>query len=398
MTTQRIDLTNTRGEKLSARLELPLHGRAKSFAVVAHCFTCSKDLNALRTIARAMTHVGIGVVRFDFTGLGQSEGAFADTTFSSNVDDLVAAARQVEEAWGPVELLAGHSLGGAAAILAAEQLDGVKAVATIGAPSKPVHVRQHVEEAIEEIRREGEAVVEIVGRPFTVRQEFLDDLETTHLDDVLYNLGRPLLVMHAPRDEMVSIDHAAKIFEAARHPRSFVSLDGADHLLTDDDQAHYVGQLISSWARRYVSTESVEEWRADTETGRTAARTAKGLRTDVIAGGFPLVVDEPRERGGTDEGPKPHDFLSAGLAACMSITARMYADRKGWPMDEVTVHADYSRVDDGDEGPVERFDCRIRIDGDLDEEQRRRICKMATRCPVHRTLESQATVETILEE
>ena len=396
MRSRRLDIVNTRGEKLSARYELPLHGRAKSFALVAHCFTCSKDFNALRAIARAMTHVGIGVVRFDFTGLGQSEGEFGETTFSTNVDDLVQAAAHVEEELGPVELLAGHSLGGAAAIMAAAKLESVKAVATIGAPSEPVHVKGQFRSGVEEIRKKGEAVVEIAGRPFTVREEFLDDLESTGMRDVLGELEKPLLILHAPEDRIVNIDHAGRIFRAARHPKSFVALDGADHLLSDQDQAKYVGRLIGSWARRYVSVESVEDWREDSETGRVAACTEEELRSEVIAGGFRLEADEPRERGGTDEAPGPHDYLSAGLASCMSITARMYADRKEWPMEAITVDVDYEAVDEDDE-KRDRFHCRVRIEGDLSEEQRRRITEIASRCPVHRTLERGASIETELE-
>ena len=395
MSSRRLDITNTRGEKLSARVELPLHGHAKSFALVAHCFTCSKDFNALRAIATAMTHVGMGVVRLDFTGLGQSEGEFEETTFSTNVDDLVQAAKQIEKKLGPVQLLVGHSLGGAAAIMGAAKLDGVKAVATIGAPSEPVHVRGHLEEAIAEIREQGEAVVDIAGRTFTVREEFLDDLESTQMRDVLGRLKKPLLVLHAPRDEVVGIDHAARIFKAAYHPRNFISLDNADHMLSDRDQAKYVGQLIASWARRYVDVESVDEWRANPDTGRVAASTEEGLRTEVVAGGFRLVADEPVEQGGTDEAPRPHDYLSAGLASCMSITARMYADRKEWPVESITVDADYESVD-GDDGLTDHFYCRIRIEGDLTERQRRRIVQIATRCPVHRTLQQKASVETEL--
>ncbi len=391
MPTGRLEITNTRGEKLAARYELPMHGRARSFALVAHCFTCSKDFNALRAIATAMTHVGIGVVRVDFTGLGQSEGKFAETTFSTNVDDLVQAAKTIEDELGPVELLAGHSLGGAAAIMAASKLDGVKAVATIGAPSEPVHVRKQFKGgAITDIQKEGEAVVEIAGRPFTVRQEFLDDIKSTRLRQVLGELRKPLLVLHAPRDEVVSIDHAARIFKAARHPRSFVSLDGADHMLNDRTQAKYVGQLIASWARRYVDVESIDEWRANPETGSVSACTEEELRTEVIAGGFHLVADERPDRGGTDEAPRPHDYLSAGLAACMSMTARMYADRKEWPLESITVDADYEAADDD---PIHRFHCRVRIEGELTQEQRRRILQIASRCPVHRTLEAGAEVE-----
>lgn len=396
MPREMLELTNSRGQKLAARLDLPLNRRAGSFALVAHFFTCSKDLRSLRTIAGAMTHVGIGVVRFDFTGLGDSDGEFSETTFSTNVDDLVAAAREVEKRYGPVELLVGHSLGGAASILAAEQLEGVRAVTTIGAPSKPVHVRQHFEDDIDEILDDGEAVVELAGRPFRVRREFIEDLETSHLDDALGNLGRPLLVMHAPRDEIVGIDHAARIFEAARHPRSFISLDEADHLLSDRKQAEYVGRLIATWASRYVETESKTDWRRDSDTGQNAARTEDEMRTEVIANGFPLIADEPPEHGGTDTGPKPHDYLSAALASCTTMTLRMYADRKEWPLEASTAHVDHRRIEPDDGDPYDRFVCRIELEGELDDEQRERLIEIAARCLVHRTLARGSEVETEL--
>lgn len=391
-----ITLTNANGQKLAARLDLPIHGRAHSFALLAHCFTCSKDLHALGTIAKAMTHAGIGVIRFDFTGLGQSGGEFSETTFSSNVDDLVDAARQVEEQYAPVELMVGHSLGGAAAILATEQLSTVRAVATIGAPSKPVHVRQHLEDGIDEILRDGEAVVEIAGRPFKVGREFVEDLETTHLEEALGDLGRPILVMHAPRDQVVGIHHAKEIFEAARHPRSFISLDDADHLITRPEDAEYIGDVIASWASRYVDVDSVDDWRAADETPQNSARTEDSMRTEVVANGFRLLADEPVEHGGTDTAPKPHDYLSAALASCMTMTLRMYADRKDWPLEAAEVHVEHEKVrpDDGD--PYDRFQCRLTLEGDLDGEQRRRMLDIASRCPVHRTFANGARIDTEL--
>lgn len=393
MASKKIHFTNARGQKLAARLELPLQGRVKSYALLAHCFTCSKDLKALRAIARSMTHIGMGVVRFDFTGLGQSEGEFAETTFSSDVSDLVEVATQVEQEYGPVELLVGHSLGGAACLLAASRLDNVRAVATIGAPAEPVHVAKHLEDDIPTIEEDGEAVVELGGRPFTVRREFLEDLEETHLREVISELGRPLLILHAPKDEVVDINQAKRIFEAARHPRSFVSLDKADHLLSDEDQAEYVGRLIASWAQRYISPLSPQDWREDPAVGQIAARTEKGLRTEVNANGFALIADEPASLGGTDTGPTPQDFLSAALASCTSITLRLYADRKEWALDAVTVNVDYEEVDEED-----RFHCFIAIEGELSDKQRQRLIEIAERCPVHRILQQSAVVETTLDE
>ena len=396
MRRKRLELTNARGEKLAASLELPLHGRAESYALVAHCFTCSKDLNALRTIAGAMTHTGIGVIRFDFTGLGESGGEFADTTLSSNVDDLVEVTRQIEQDYGAVQLLVGHSFGGAAAILAADRLDGVRSVATIAAPADPVHVRQHLKEDIEDILEDGEAVVDIAGRPFKVRREFIKDLETRRLDEVLGGLGRPLLVLHSPRDQVVSIDHATRIFAASEHPRSFISLDEADHLLTNREDAEYVGHVIASWASRYVDTETARHWREDVDTARDVARTGEELLTELVASGFPLYADEPVEHGGEDAAPSPHDYLSAALASCTTMTLRMYADRKDWPLEAAVAHVDHEKVEPEDGDPYERFVCRVELEGELDSDQCLRLIEIANRCPVHRTLSGGAKVETKL--
>lgn len=396
MRSERPELTNHRGQRLAARLDMPVSGRAASCALIAHCFTCSKDLKALGTIAEQLTHAGIGVIRLDFTGLGQSDGEFSETTFSSDVSDLVAAAEQIEEQYGPVELMVGHSLGGAAAILATEQLDKVRAVATIGAPSEPVHVRDYLEGDLEELVDEGEAVVEIGGRPFKVRREFLEDLETTHLDDALAELGRPLLIMHAPDDEVVGIDHASQIFKAARHPRSFIALDDADHLLSRSADAAYAGRLIASWASRYIDIESVDDWRDDVDAPQNIARTERELRTEIVANGFRLAADEPAELGGTDTAPNPHDYLSAALASCTTMTLRMYADRKDWPMEAATANVDHQKVEPDDADPYDRFVCTIELEGDLDPQQRERMLEIASRCPVHRTLASRADVQTEL--
>ncbi|MFU8803507.1 MAG: alpha/beta fold hydrolase [Bradymonadaceae bacterium] len=405
MPTRRLKIPTADGSLLAAHLDLPVEDEPVSYVVLAHCFTCSKDFRSLRTIAEAMTHAGFGVLRVDFTGLGQSDGEFGDTNFSSNVSDVVTAARYVGKHYGRVGLLVGHSLGGAAVILAAHELDDVKAVATIGAPSEPVHVKQHLAGSEEDIRKHGKAVVEIAGRSFEVQEQFLDDLEATHMREAVAGLNRALLILHAPTDETVSIDNASSIFKAASHPRSFISLDGADHLLSRPEDAEFAGQVIASWARRYVGSRPARDWRADAPANRVVARTEQGFRTELMANGFALYADEPIEVGGTDTGPTPYDYLAGGLAACTSMTLRMYADRKKWPVTAIQVavehtksHNEDCREMDPDAPHLDHFRRYLRIEGDLTEEQRARMGEIADRCPVHRTLASKVFVATAIVE
>ncbi|MBA2662432.1 MAG: alpha/beta fold hydrolase [Bradymonadaceae bacterium] len=405
MPTRRLTFPNAEGSMLSAHLDLPVECEPISYVVLAHCFTCSKDSHAHRSIARAMTHAGFGVLRFDFTGLGQSAGEFAATNFSSNVSDLVAAARYIGEHFAPVELLVGHSLGGAAAILAAHELDAVKAVATIGAPSEPIHVKKHLAAGLASIRESGEAEVEVAGRTFLVRQHFLDNLEIIRMREAIAGLKRALLILHAPSDETVNIENATRIFKAASHPRSFIALDQADHLLSCREDAEFAGQVIASWAQRYVSARPAADWRAKVPANRVVARTERGFRTELMANGFALYADEPADLGGTDTGPTPYDFLASGLAACTSMTLRMYADRKEWPLQGVEVTVEHSRSHnkdcekmDPDAPHLDHFRRSLRIEGDLSDEQRQRLVEIADRCPVHRTLESTVHISTELGE
>ncbi|CAN5787576.1 bifunctional alpha/beta hydrolase/OsmC family protein [soil metagenome] len=405
------------GDRLAARVDLPVGGDPVAWALFAHCFTCSKNLRPVVNLSRALNQAGVGVLRFDFTGLGTSEGDFSDTDFTSNVDDLVAAARYMAEAWSAPQLLIGHSLGGAAVIRAALALPSVRAVATIGAPSDPAHVLGHMEGALEELKANGEALVSIGGRPFRVRQNFVDDISEARLDEAVRSLGRPLLVLHAPDDEVVAVSHAGKIFEAARHPRSFVALDGADHLLMDPAHSRYAARVIAAWASRYLGLD-VEG--ADSEGGTLDAAKAAGegdaeapgaprahvaadsgevavatgptgYRTEAGVRGHRFVLDEPEHLGGTDEGPTPYEMLWASLAACTSITLRMYADRKSWPLEEVHV-----RIRHRKEAGKDHVVRELSLEGDLDEEQRQRLVEIADRCPVHRTLERGVEVSTEL--
>jgi uncharacterized OsmC-like protein/pimeloyl-ACP methyl ester carboxylesterase len=408
MVSRRVTFENGRGETLAARLDLPADGAPDAFAILAHCFTCSKDLRGLRRVSSALAQGGFAVLRLDFTGLGESEGEFAGTTFSSTVDDLVSAAAYLEERFEAPALLVGHSLGGAAVLAAAKALGSVRAVATVGAPADPQHVERLLVDARDVIDEVGEASVDIGGRPFTIRREFLDDLERSALPGSLRDLRVPLLILHSPVDAVVGIDNARALYEAARHPKSFVSLDGADHLLSRSEDAEFAGDLIAAWAGRYVPRRRSADWKHDVQDNRVAARTASGLRTELLANGFSLVADEPASVGGTDSGPTPYDLLGAALAACTTMTLRLYADRKGWPLEAAEVSVRHAKVHASDSiedaegaskggGRIDRFDREVSLVGPLNASQRARLLEIANRCPVHRTLhEGPIEVETTL--
>ena len=397
---------NRQGHELATRIDLPADGQPAAWAIFAHCFTCSKNLQVVGTIARALTDRRIGVMRFDFTGLGASQGEFAATNFSSNISDIVDAAAWLEENYAAPSLLVGHSLGGAAVLHAADTIPSVRAVATLGAPARPAHVEHLIEDAKEEIIEEGEAIVSLAGRRFTIRKQFLDDIAEARTEQVVARLGRPLLIMHSPIDETVGIDNAADLYGWAKHPKSFVSLDTADHLLTDRDDAEYAGRVIGTWVERYVEIpEEIAAIDADPKDNRIVVRTGKeGFRTDVLASGHTLVADEPASVGGTETGPTPYDLLVAGLGACTSMTLRMYADRKGWPLEEVTVRLRHSKVHcedceenaSGRKPKIDEITREIELAGPLDDLQRSRLLEIADRCPVHRTLESEIRVVTEL--
>jgi uncharacterized OsmC-like protein/esterase/lipase len=347
------------------------------------------------------------VLSYDFAGLGSSEGNFAATTFSSDVDDLVAAARHLSDTMRPPSLLVGHSLGGAAVLMAAARLPGIEAVATVGAPADVSHVRHLFDDDVETIRSEGQAIVSLAGRPFTISAAFVDDLSDHHLTETVRSLDAALLFLHAPMDDTVGVDNARRLFDAARHPKEFVSLADADHLLRDEADASYVAVVIASWAGRYLP--AARSVAAPARSPRpsaayddaTSARTDAGLTTEVSTRGFRLVADEPSSVGGGEEGPTPYDYLAAALASCTSMTLRMYADRKGWPLEAVTTEVRYDRVHAEDcatcehtEGRIERFTRTVTLHGDLDPATRTRLLDIAARCPVHRTLSGQIEVHT----
>lgn len=404
MQNKKVRFANDEGHTLSGLMALP-DTPPRACALFAHCFTCSKDLKAANNIARALAGAGIAVLRFDFTGLGQSEGDFADTNFSSNVSDLLAAVRFLEENYRAPEILLGHSLGGTAILQAASEVPSAVAVATIGSPADPGHVRHLFAGAEETLRDEGVAEVHLGGRPFTIKRQFLDDLERHALPDGVKSLRKALLIMHAPLDDIVEIDNASALFATALHPKSFVSLDKADHLLTREEDSLYAGRVLAAWASRYLGAESTApDARPDTGAYDTAARTRQGgFRTDVVAGGHDLVADEPASVGGTDAGPSPYDLLSAALAACTSMTLKMYAAHKKIDLESATVRLRHGKIHAQDcedcetaEGRIDQFERELVLEGDLTEEQRQRMLEIADRCPVHRTLHAEVKVRTRL--
>mgnify|MGYP001814222513 CR=1 FL=1 len=405
MQNEKVTFENHEGQALSGLLALP-ETPPKAYALFAHCFTCSKNLKAATNIARALADSGIAVLRFDFTGLGQSEGDFADTNFSSNVTDLLAAVRFLAENYAAPEILVGHSLGGTAVLQAAADVPSAVAVATIGSPSDPEHVRHLFAGAEEALRDEGIAEVNLGGRPFTMKRQFLDDLERHELPATIKSLRKALLIMHAPLDDVVEIDNASELFARALHPKSFISLDKADHLLTREEDSLYAGHVLAAWASRYLDSTraAAQPDKLDTGDYETAARThAGGFRTEVIAGGHALVADEPASVGGTGEGPSPYDLLSAALAACTSMTLKMYASHKKLDLDSATVRVRHGKVHAKDcedcesaEGRIDQFERELSLAGALTDEQRKRMLEIADRCPVHRTLHSEVKVRTAL--
>ncbi|ASP31978.1 bifunctional alpha/beta hydrolase/OsmC family protein [Labrenzia sp. VG12] len=398
---QKLEFDGAHGARLAARLDLPA-GKVRAFALFAHCFTCSKDIPAARHIAGALAAEGIAVLRFDFTGLGGSGGDFSSTGFSSNVEDLKRAADFLRQNFQAPQLLIGHSLGGAAVLSVASEIPEARAVVTIGAPSDADHVIHNFKGAEDAIRRDGAGEVDLAGRSFTIRKEFLDDLEQQSVRDKVARLGKALLVMHAPLDDTVGIDNATNIFVAAKHPKSFVSLDKADHLLSRGVDAAYAARVIAGWASGYLDEEASGGDKAE-KAGVDVVETGQGkFQAMVACGGHRLLADEPVDYGGLDSGLSPYGFLSAALGACTVMTLRMYADRKGLQVDRIgtqVLHGKVHAADCTDElkekgGRIDRFERLITLEGDLDEATRTRMLEIADKCPVHRTLETGAAVVT----
>ncbi|WP_209426612.1 OsmC family protein [Pararhodobacter sp. SW119] len=404
MRSERIEFAGAGGTMLAARLDRP-EGAVRAAALFAHCFTCSKDIAAARRIAGALAARSIATMRFDFTGLGHSGGEFANTDFSSNIADLGAAAAWMAENGLAPQLLIGHSLGGAAVLAAAPGIAGVRAVATLNAPADPAHVLGNFGAALDTIAETGEATVSLAGRDFTIRRDFVEDVREAKLTEALGRLKAALLVLHAPRDAIVGIDNARRIFAAAKHPKSFVALDAADHLITAERDADYAAGVIAAWSTHYLDLADPPA-PADAPEGvvRVAEAEGGGFRQDIsVEGRHALVADEPAAMGGTDRGPSPYQYLAAALGACTTMTLRIYARRKELALAHVACDVSHDRRHAEDcadcENPGARIDVftrRIRLEGDLSAEDRADLLRIADRCPVHRTLEAQARIETEL--
>ena len=407
-TSLRLDFPNSSGQKLAAKLELPAD-ETRAFAIFAHCFTCSKDSAAATRISRALAERGIAVLRFDFTGLGGSDGDFANTNFSSNVADLVAAADFLRKEYQAPAFLIGHSLGGAAVLAARAGIPEVVAVATIGAPSDPKHLKHIFGEQLEaQIQAAGHGTVQLAGRAFEIQSQFLTDLEKQRLSESTANLDAALLVLHSPSDTVVGIDHARRIYQAAHHPKSFVSLDGADHLLSERRDAEFAAEMLATWVGRYLPEPAASAPEAAPSEPHAAAVHVVELghfEQRITAGHHRLQADEPIALGGTDRGPSPYGLLLAALGACTSMTMRMYADHKKWPLTGIEVALAHQKIHAADceacetkDGKLDHIQRDIRLFGELDTTQRERLIEIANRCPVHRTLMGTKEVTTTLVE
>lgn len=400
----KIEFKGAEGQTLSARLDKP-GGQIRGYALFAHCFTCGKDIKGATAIAKALAAEGIAVLRFDFTGLGASEGEFANTNFTSNIQDLLAASRYMEEELEAPQLLIGHSLGGTAVLAAAAELPSVRAIATIGAPADTEHVTQHFSGKEEEILEDGEAEVKLAGRSFTIKKQFIDDIRAQNMKAKIADLKKALLILHSPLDEIVSIDNASEIFLAAKHPKSFVSLDEADHLLSRKHDARYAASVIAGWASRYIYTDASEDNDPPAKGIVRIETTGEGkFQNSVQVGAHKMLADEPESYGGDETGPTPYDYLAIALGTCKSMTIRMYADHKKLPLEGVKVDVKHDKIHAKDcedcedkDGKVDQFECQITVYGDdLNDDQRKRLVEISEKCPVHKTLQNQVVVRTRL--
>jgi len=399
---------NQEGEILAGLLEMP-EGDAQAYAIFAHCFTCSKDIAAASRITRGLAKKGVAVLRFDFTGLGNSDGDFANTNFSSNLQDLISAASYLEENYAAPTLIIGHSLGGAAVLAAAHSINPIKAVVTIGAPATAHHIEHLFTGAKEEIYQQEQATVDLAGRQFTIKKQFLEDINRYNDIDHIAKLDKALLVFHSPIDDTVSIDEAAKIYTAAKHPKSFISLDKADHLLSRREDSEYVSEVIASWAARYLDLSDAREEKSS----GTASAVAQGqvviteqnqkFTRRIYTEKHQLIADEPLSFGGSDLGPNPYEYLLGSLGACTSMTMRMYANRKKLKLDNIEIILSHSRIHAEDceecestDGFVDRIDKVIKLEGDLSDEEKRRLLEIADKCPVHKTLHNEILIDSQL--
>lgn len=401
MKREKLEIINDKGHKLFAQLELPASQHPQQYAIFAHCFSCHSSYKAIGNITRKLTEAGFGVLKFDFTGLGQSEGEFAESHFSANISDLLAVNQYMTENNMTPSLLIGHSLGGAAVIAAAAQLENIKAIATINAPSNVEHVTRHFSHQFDESSEKGDVEINIGGRPFKINQEFVDDFGKTDLPTITKNLRKPILIMHSPIDNTVSIDEAQKIYLSARHPKSFISLDHADHLLTDQEDSSYAGTMIGAWAKRYFPQEKTQILKTGGEQLVGHLNLKNNFTTQIQTKSHSFAADEPESVGGDDFGPSPYELLNAGLAACTAMTFKLYAERKQWDLQEVYVyltharkHSDELNVKKETPGYLDHINKKLKFVGKLDEAQISKLKDIASRCPVHRTLLTEVVIET----
>ena len=402
MKSTKLKIPNFKGLQLNAFLELPANQKPNYFAIFAHCFTCSSSLSAVKNISRTLTSYGFGVVRFDFTGLGRSEGEFAKSHFSANVEDLIAVSNYMKSNYEAPSLLVGHSLGGAAVIAAAAQLNTVKAVATIGAPATVSHVKHLFSHDIDTIRDNVDTEVNIGGRPFKINPEFVADFDKTDLPSVVKKLRKPLLILHAPTDTVVGIKNAEQIYHNAHHPKSFVTLDNADHLLTNSKDSNYAGNVIGAWSERYFEIKENEMLSTNGEQVVGHLNLVEdNFTTSIQTKNHSLIADEPISFDGDDFGPSPYEYLNAGLIACTAMTLKLYAQRKKWDLQEVFVYVSHSRKHSDDlnievEKPtyLDHISKKLKFVGNLDDAQKQRLKEIASRCPVHKTIASEVIFDT----
>ncbi|WP_431134633.1 bifunctional alpha/beta hydrolase/OsmC family protein [Psychroserpens mesophilus] len=402
MRTNKIEITNKKGYNLAAYLELPANQKPNYYAIFAHCFSCTSNYNATKNISRSLTSHGFGVIRFDFTGLGRSEGEFSESHFSANIEDVIAVSNHITEHYQAPCLLIGHSLGGAAAIVAASKLDNIKAVATIGTPATIKHVTQHFSHAIDDVADKGEVEINIGGRPFKVNQEFVNDFSKTDLPEITKKLRKPLLVMHAPFDKIVGIDNAQKLYQNAMHPKSFISLHDADHLLLNSKHSHYAGRLIGEWAQLYFPKQ--ENKMLNTEGEQLVAHldlNENNFTTQLQTKKHTFIADEPNSFGGDDFGPSPYEYLNAAIASCTAMTLKLYAERKKWDLQDVYVyitharkHSDELNLDVETPGFLDHISKRLKLIGNLNDKQKQRLKEIASKCPVHKTVAREVIFDT----
>ncbi|WP_296311159.1 bifunctional alpha/beta hydrolase/OsmC family protein [Winogradskyella sp. UBA3174] len=402
MKSTKLKIENRKGIVLNAYLELPANQKPNYYAIFAHCFTCSSSLSAVKHISRALIQDGFAVVRFDFTGLGRSEGEFADSHFSANVNDLLDVHNYIKHNYEAPSLLVGHSLGGAAAIVAASKINDIKAVATVGAPSNVSHVKHLFSHQFEENNEKGDVKVNIGGRPFVINQDFVAEFDKTDLPAIIKDLRKPILILHSPFDKIVGIENAQELYHNAHHPKSFVTLDDADHLLLNEKDSQYVGNIIGTWAQRYFP--KVENLMLSTEGEQLVGHLnieEDNFTTSIQTKNHTLIADEPASVGGSDFGPSPYEYLNAALAACTVMTLKMYAQRKQWDLKEVFVYISHSRQHSDDlqmevDKPkyLDHINKKLKFVGNLDTSQKERLKEIASRCPVHKTVASEVIFET----